>query len=273
VSQVITKEFLDSVYLKKGLSTWAIEKKFGLSRSRVYNALKKHDIVPRSIATSHIRYKRSDFSGDLHEKAYLLGFAIGDLRVRKLNGKQGETISIGCGSTKFAQIKLISKLFSRYGRVWKGKPDKRGAINIEAFVNRTFFFLLLENRDYKWCLKHKNYFFAFLAGFTDAEGSFYISNGQALVSWGNYDVAILDFIKKGLAKFGIVTPKIYQDNLKGFIGKHGYARNQNYSHLSCSRKELVKKLLQELGPFVLHQDKLSGMANLRRNLIIRGVKI
>jgi len=273
VGHIITKKFLISVYLKKGLSTWAIEKKFDLSRSRVYNALKKHDIVPRSIANSHIRYKRLNFSGDLHEKAYLLGFAIGDLRVRKLNGKRGETISIGCGSTKSAQIELISRLFSRYGRVWKGKPNKRGATNIEVFVNITFAFLLPDNRDYTWCLKYKKHFFAFLAGFTDAEGSFYISNGQAFVSWGNYNVAVLSFIKEGLEKFGIVTPKIYQDNLKGFVGKHGYARNQNYSHLSCSRKEQVRRLLQGLEPFVLHQDKRSDMANLRRNLIIRGVKI
>ena len=273
MSQVITKKFLSNVYLKKGLSTWAIEKKFGLSRSRVYNALKKHNIVPRSIANSHIRYKRLDFSGDKCEKAYLLGFAIGDLRVRTLNGKRGETISIGCGSTKSAQIKLIYNLFSKYGRVWRGKPDKRGVTNIEAFLNRTFYFLLPKIREYKWCIKHKKHFFAFLAGFTDAEGSFYISRGQAFVSWGNYDVAILNFIKKGLEKFGIVTHKICQDNLKGFIGKHGYVRNQNYSHLSCSRKKLVGKMLQELRPLILHQDKLSSMANLRRNLIMRGVQI
>lgn len=273
MSQIITKEFLENVYLKKGLSTWAIEKKFGFPRSRVYNALKRNDIIPRSIANSHIRYKRLDFNGDLCEKAYLLGFAVGDLRVRKLNGKQSETISIGCGSTKFAQIKLFYRLFSGYGRVWRGKPDKRGAINIEAFVNKTFSFLLPEFRDYKWCVKCKKHFFAFLAGFTDAEGSFYISNGQAFVSWGNYDAIILDFIKKGLDRFGIITQRIFQDSLKGFIGSHGYVRNNNYSHLTCGRKEMIRKLLQELEPFVLHQDKMKNMARLRKNLIMRGVKI
>ena len=269
MSTTITKAFLMDAYVRKSLSTWAIEKKFGIPRSRVYSLLKRYDIMPRTIVQSHVRYARADFSGDLCDKAYLIGFAIGDLRVRKHNGPQSGTISIGCGSTKPAQIRLITNLFSKYGRVWKGKPDKRGAINIEAFVNTTFSFLLPGICDYHWCIKHKKHFFAFLGGFTDAEDSFFISNNQAFVSWGNYDSKILRFIKTGLEKFGISTPKIYTDSLKGLVGSHGYARNENYHHLSCVRKEVVWTLLKELDPFLLHEDKRVKMTCLRKNLIMR----
>ena len=273
MQSILFKSFLKDTYVKRGMSTWTIEKKFGISRSTVYAALKRHGITTRSIAQSHIRYSRSDFSGDLCEKAYLIGFAIGDLRVRKLNGTKSTTISIGCGSTKSAQITLITDLFSTYGRVWKGKPDRRGAVNIEAFVNDSFSFLLPTVRNYLWCTRVKRHFFAFLSGFTDAEGSFFLSKNMARVAWGNYDSEVLTFIKTGLEKFGISTSKICTDSLKGLVGSHGYARNGNYSHLSCARKEMVAKLLKELEPFLRHGDKRSRMAHLRKNLIMRGICI
>ena len=267
---LVTKDFLIETYVKQGLSTWAIERKFGISRSTVYSQFKKHGISARNIAQSHILYARSDFSGDLKEKAYLLGFAIGDLRVRLHNGSASETISIACGSTKAAQIKLVQELFSKYGRVWEGKPDRRGATNVEAFVNRSFSFLLPTERDYSWCAENRNEFFAFLAGFTDAEGSFYISNGKAFISWGNYDLEILQFIHINLKRFGIETPKICTDSLKGYVGSHGYARNKNYSHISCCKKETLRALISELGPFLRHADKKQRLATIVTNLKMRG---
>lgn len=251
------------------MSTWAIEKKLGFTRSRVFNALKKHNIPTRTVAESHIKYKRSDFRGNLVERAYMIGFAIGDLRVRNHNGKNSETISIGCGSTKNAQVDLIEGLFSYYGRVWKGKPNARGVINIEAFVNKSFFFLLPERRDYAWCGRNKNHFFAFLAGFTDAEGSFYISNGKAFIAWGNYDEDILYFIRKGLITFGIETPKIYCDSLRGYVGTHGYKRNKNYCHVSICRKTEIDKLLRALKPYLRHKDKLQKLAVVEKNIKLR----
>lgn len=236
-------------------------------------ALKRHRIPTRNIAQAHIRYRRADFSGDMLERSYLLGFAVGDLRVRNHNGAHSETISIGCGSTKPAQIKLIEGLFSQYGRVWKGRPDKRGAINVEAFVNKSFSFLLPDTRDYKWCEKKREHFFSFLAGFTDAEGSLFLSNGKAFIAWGNYDVEVLNFIKTRLKKFGITIPKMHCDSLIGYIGKSGYTRNKQYWHLSCARKNTVKQLLDELEPFTLHSDKKKALVRLRRNLIMRGLPI
>lgn len=200
----------------------------------------------------------------------MLGFAIGDLRVRKLN-KNGSTISIGCGSTKHAQIALIEELFSPYGRIWKGRPDRRGAINIEAFVDMSFSFLLPSERQYQWCDGSRDSFFSFLAGFTDAEGSFYISNGKAFVAWGTYDMQVLGFIKTGLAKYMIHSPRLYRDSLRGFVGSHGYIRNKNYWHLSISRKAELQKLLPLLGSYLRHKDKRRALAQVNKNLIMRGI--
>ncbi len=267
----ITKKFLKKWYLEKKLSTWAIEKRFGMTRSRVYAALRLHDIPMRSIAQSHIRYRRSHFSGDELEKAYLIGFAIGDLRVRNHNGPKSETISIGCGSTQTAQISLFRNMFSNYGRVWQSRPNLRGAVNIEAWVDKSFSFLLPKQRSYSQYAKDPKLFFAFLAGFTDAEGSFFISANQARVSWGNYNTHVLGFIKNNLLKFGIETSKIVQDHLAGTVMGHGYVRNKNYHHLSCNRKVMIGELLGALEPYIRHENKRADMARLRKNLILRGV--
>lgn len=272
MAEVLDGEFLKKWYIDEKYSTWAIEKRFGYSRTRVYKALKKHGVPVRTLSASHIRYARTGFSGDSCEKAYLLGFAIGDLRVRRLN-KGGGTISIGCGSTKPAQIELIEKLFSGYGRVWKGAPDKRGAVNIEAFLNDTFSFLLPDAREYKWCANAEGTFFAFLAGFTDAEGSFFVSNGKAFISWGNYNVTILRFIRSNLLKFGIDAPALHRDSLKGFVGSHGYPRKKNYWHLTITRKAMLEKLLNQLSARLRHADKHRALVRVRQNLIMRGLSV
>jgi len=264
-----TKTFLWREYVKNKLSTWAIEKKFGIPRSAVYVALRRYGIQPRTLARSHLKYERSNFSGDIHEKSYLLGFAIGDLRIRRHNGSRSETISIGCGSTKSTQIRLIEELFSAYGRVWKGAPDRRGAVNIEAFVDNTFSFLLPDRRTYRWCSESRKTFFSFLAGFTDAEGSLYISNGKAFIAWGNYDEDILRFIQEGLKKFNIETPRICRDSLRGYKGSHGYLRRKNYYHLTCTRKEFLRTILVTLKPLIRHRDKMDMLEKALENIAMR----
>ncbi len=268
----LSKLFLEKVYLKDGLSTWAIEKKYGFSRSTVYNALKKFGIQPRTIAQSHIKYARADFSGDLEEKAYMIGFAIGDLRVRNHNKERSETISIACGSTKKAQIDLIENLFKKYGRVWRGEVSMKGVINVEAYVNKSFSFLLPDMREYIWCSKKEDYFFAFLAGFTDAEGSFYISNGKAFLAWGNYDKDVLTFIHSSLVYIGVEVPKIHCDKLKGTYGSHGYIRNGTYCHISICKKIQLMNIIQKLKPYLRHKDKLKRLAVIEKNIKLRNNK-
>lgn len=268
----LTREFLKKVYLHEKLSTWAIEKRYGYSRSSVFNALKKFDIQTRSIAQSHVKYERNNFSGNLEEKSYMLGFVIGDMRTRDHNKDRSETISIASGSTKLAQIDLIKGLFKPYGRVWIGRPNERGVVNVEAFVNKSFSFLLPKTRDYTWCADKKSHFYSFLAGFTDAEGSFFISGGKAFVSWGNYDEKLLQFIHTNLTNYGVEVPQIHSDKLKGYRGSHGYRRNADYYHLSICRKLELNKFVKEIKQYLRHKDKLKKLAEVEKNLKLRSNK-
>jgi len=263
----LTKNNLIKLYLNKKLSTWAIERQCKVSRSVIYQKLKKYDIQIRNIAQSHIHpYLRKDFSNNLVEKAYLIGFAIGDLRIRK-RGIKGETINIGCSSSKVAQIKLIENLFKQYGHIWIGTPNKRGIVSIEASVNSSFEFLLTNKKTASdWILKNNKYFLSFLAGFIDAEGSFFISRNQGCFSLGNYNKNLLKEIRDNLKKLGIDCGKLISDDLKGYVGRDGYKRNKNYWHLSCYSKKHLLKLINLIRPYMRHRDKIRDA-----NLVVQNI--
>lgn len=268
----LDKRELERLYIDKKLSTWAIERLTGESRSSIYRRLKESGVRIRNIVESHIRHKRNHFSGNVFEKAYLMGFAIGDLRVRKCGFKKSETISIACSSTKLAQIELIESLFSPYGYIWKSKPNKRKVVNIEAFVDLSFDFLLPSNIiNHDWVFADNRYFLPFLGGFTDAEGSIFISkrNNQAVISWGNYNHVLIAKIRNNFQGLGIKTGSIICDHLKGYRGQDGYRRQSDYYHLSCSRMKSLEQLLVLIKPFLKHEDKILALNQALKNIRLR----
>ena len=271
----LTKEQLQDLYITKGLSTWKIERLSGRSRSFVYAQLRKFGIPPRDISDSHVHYERKPFGGSGADKAYLIGFTIGDLRVRRNGGSRSKTISIACASTKPAQIELIERLYMPYGRIWKSRPNSRGVVSIEAFVDLSFGFLLPQNIKegvdsiFTKIFIKDEYFLSFIAGFTDAEGSAFISKNQATLSWGNYNQKILKRTKVKLAEMGIRTRKIVCDHLTGYQGKDGYRRSADYYHLSCGRKESLWRLLILLNPLLRHIDRRKAVERALRNIRIR----
>jgi len=148
----IPKNKLYDLYINKKLSTWKIEKKLKISRSTIHRKLKEYKIPIRDLATANMKYEKLNFSEDLIEKAYLIGFRIGDLRVRK-KYPNSRTIYVGCGSTILEQIYLLEELFNKYGRVWK--KEKNGKINFEAFLNGSFDFLLSKEAP-EWIFKKED---------------------------------------------------------------------------------------------------------------------
>jgi hypothetical protein len=253
-------------YEAEGLSTWEIEKRYGYSRSASYRLLKQYGIPIRSIAESHTRYPRKSFEGDAVMKAYLLGFAIGDLRMRHHNGPKSATISIACGTTSTAQIALIRDLFEPYGRVWVGRPNARGVMNIEAFVDHSFSFLLRDRIEYVWVAKDEHSFFSFLAGFTDAEGSYFFTKGRPRLSWGNYDYALLVFLREQLIDRGFRVSSMTSDHLAGYVSKEGYVRRQNYWHFTCAAQQSLLDLVSVLRRYTRHSEKLHKCDEIKAHL-------
>jgi len=255
-SNVPSKEELIKLYLKKKLSTWEIEKRYGYFRGTVYRKLKEFDINIRDRADSHILYPRKDFSGDLIEKAYLIGFRLGDLGVRKIYPKS-KTICVASGSTIKEQIDLIESLFKPYCRVWI-KETKNGKINIQAALNDSFSFLLSKQIPL-WVRNTPDTFFAFLAGFSDAEGTISLSKNMAYFSLGNYNKNLLYFIYKNLNKMNIFCNKPTSDKRKGKSNSEGYIYSENYCTLRLSRKDNLLRLLEKLKFFIKHPLKIKAL--------------
>lgn len=266
---VIPYSILKELHVDKKLSSRKIAKKYNCAYSTIDRKIKEHGFKIRKRAQAHIIYPRKSFSGNLLEKAYLIGFSMGDLRIRKIY-KNSETITVDCASTKSYQISLIKNLFKPYGRVWVSKIDEKGRRQIQAQLDLSFGFLLnLDgNIDY-WMLNDKKYFSAFLAGFTDAEGCFFISSGKAFYSLGNYNKKILNQIYKKLMKLGIHCSRLRSDNLKGYKDKQGYIRKKDYWSLRINRKQDLIRLFELVGPYLKHEKRRTDMDRAKRNIMER----
>jgi len=260
---------LESLYLDKKLSTWKIAELLKCGRSTIHRKLSKLSLA-RDISASHVRYARAHFAGNDDEKAYVMGFAIGDLRVRK-TGRESRTVKIDCGSTKKEQIDLIYSLFSKYGRVWISEPNACGKVQIEAFMDDSFGFLLNCREKIKWAI-HGKQFIPFLAGFTDAEGSIFITNGKAAFSLGNYDKELLELIRDGLQKRGIKPVYLYTARKKYPIAG-GYRQRQFYCFLKINKMETLLKFFNMLGPYIRHQKRKDDIQKALKHIALKGVKI
>lgn len=263
---------LEELYIDKKLSSRKIAKIYNCAYSTIDRKIKKYSFKLRNLAQAHIIYPRVNFSDNLLEKAYLIGFSMGDLRVRKIY-KNSETIVVDCGSTKLQQIYLIKNLFNPYGRIWISKRDKRGRRQIQAQLDLSFDFLLnLDGNIDDWILNNKDNFSAFLAGFTDAEGSFFLSSGKAFYSLGNYNKKILYQIYKKLMQLGIYCSEPRSDNKKGYKDKLGYRRRKNYWSLRINRKQSLIQLFELIGCYLKHDKRRTDMDRAKRNIIERNIK-
>jgi methionyl-tRNA synthetase len=261
----ISKQQLEDLYSNKKLSTWKIEKKLKIPRGTIHRKLKEFNIPTRDLATANIKYPRKDFSGDLLEKAYIIGFRIGDLGVRKIY-PNSRTISVASGSTIQEQIDLIRELFNPYAKIWMKKAGNK--INIQTGLNESFDFLLSKEAP-SWVWNNKNHFFSFFAGFIDAEGHIGIYNNMAKFSLGNYDHKLLLKIHNQLKDYGIKCSKLSSDNRKGKTNNEGYKYNSNYWQFRIHTKSELSKLFDGISPYIKHKQKIKALNMAVENINLR----
>ncbi|MDD4990234.1 MAG: LAGLIDADG family homing endonuclease [Candidatus Pacebacteria bacterium] len=271
---VISKSKLKDLYMKQHLSSRKIAKLYGCAYSTVDSKIRRFGFPIKTLAKAHIITPRRNFNGSNSDKAYLIGFAMGDLRVRKMY-PNSETILADCGSNKKEQIDLISDLFKPYGRVWiKENPSRENYLQIECSVNLSFDFLLkkrvlMDN----WILKNRNYFLAFLAGFTDAEGCVAISKlGQAFYSLGNYNYKLLGQIRSRLIKMGFRCGELTEAKTKGRKFGSGAIHNQNYWQLRVNRKLDLLKFFDLVSPYLKHRKRIDDIEKAKQNIALRNEK-
>lgn len=253
----VTKEQLFRWYHEEGKSTDDIAVLLGIDRANVIYWMKKLDVPRRSKSEALTKTWRADFSGDLEEKAYLLGFRLGDLHVYHLRPDSGRTIRVMCASSKDAQIRLIRSLFEPYVFV-NVTPKLDGKTGIDCYVNMSFDFLLPKQDEIEnWILSNERFSLAFLAGYIDAEGSFGIDmNGSANLKIDSYDVGILHQLHGILTRLDIVCPP---PNLIKSKENAKQKLNQDLWRLGVYRKSSMDRLCALLDVYLQHEDRRHDM--------------
>lgn len=274
----IPKDRVKLFYEKQKRPSAEIARIFSCNYATILNRLKEYNIKTRDICESHIKYPKKDFSGNLIEKAYLIGFRLGDLHVRRYE-KRGKVISIECASTHLEQISLIRNLFKNYGYVRISSPDKKGISRVQCSLNPSFNFLLnKQDKIDSWILSNKALFFSFLAGYTDAEGDIgvYFKN-KATLRIGTCDKNILSQIQKELFKAGISSTLVLEKHKGSRVNlpkidmhkKKQYKTSKDFWRLGVYRKKALLKLLNLLGPRLRHQRFKQRLLEVRDNIVSR----
>ncbi len=268
----IAKKVLFNLYNKQKLTQKQIAQRFGHSRYGIQRWMKIYNIKSRGDSISHTKYLKHNFSDNLMGKAYLIGFRLGDLNVYKIH----ELIQVRCSTTIYEQVVLIDKLFREYGNVhiWKAK---RGTYEIIVLLNKSFDFLLPKNDLIEdWILKNKIYFLSFLAGYADAEGSYYLRTPYykyAKSGWGvfeiqTYDKVIIQTISRELISMGIQN-KFSKSKIKGYKDKRGLRHNKDTWRITIVRKQSLWDFIRLIETYHRHANKLKDLKRVKDNLILR----
>lgn len=273
----ITRKGFWHLYHHRRLSLEKIAKIVHCSEGGLERKFKKYGLKPRTMKNRACKYVKKNFSGDPIEKAYLLGFRLGDLNVMK----RVNVIQVRCSSTVPAQIKLIKILFSKYSTpkitLRFNKKFKIPRWDIVFLVNKSFRFLLSkEDKIPRWITKSKRTFWAFFAGYTDAEGSFYLAKSTKGNKLWSAEFAIQTQQRKiicglweNMQKFEIYSPAPRISRKAGYIGGNGIKNNKDMWQFAVSKKASLWKLIHLLRPYIKHKNKVKKIKELEKNIILR----
>jgi hypothetical protein len=222
--------------------------------------------MPHGGRGPNLRYPRFDFSGVLTEQAYLVGFRQGDLHVELVVN----TIVVKCTSTRREQIELFRRLFAPYGHVYTDEATlirrKRQSIGMIARLNRTFDFLLdKQDRVPAWVLSRDDTFFAWTAGYLDAEGYFhtYTKRGYrtpaTCLEVRSYDAILLTRLGSEFNARGIVCAKASVRVPAGYVNGRGIRSNADLWGLGVHRHHALRLLIAQIEPYVKHGRRRRDM--------------
>jgi len=270
----LTKKGFEYLYYQRDLSLKKIANIVHCSESGLERRFKNYNLVSRGNKNRACKYKKKDFSGNLIEKAYLVGFRLGDLNVTKIVS----VIQVRCSTTIPAQVRLIKNLFAPYTTPYVTKA-KRGTYEIVCLVNRSFNFLLpKEDKIPKWIENNKKYFFSFLAGYSDAEGSFYFKKprkGGKIWTSGfeiqTQDKNIISDSASLLKKYSIVTNGPSISRCAGKIDKRGVINNKDIWRFGITKKESLWKFIHFLKLYLKHPNKVKKLYQFKENIKERNI--
>jgi len=259
---------IQRLYIDEHLSLNAVAAALGCSQGVVRRRLIAAGIERRQDG-GVARYIRRDFSGDLNEKAYLIGLRIGDLHVA-LEGRR--SIVVKCTSTRREQVDLFRLVFEPYGHVYTDEATlsmrERQSIGMQVALNLTFEFLLAKHDQVpEWILASDEPFFAFLGGYVDAEGYFrtYFHPKQSKplgrLEIRSYDAGLLTQLGEALNARGILCPPAQMCVPAGYTNSYDVRSNRDLWRLGVQRRKSLHQLITRLDDSVKHARRRRDMLN------------
>ncbi len=267
----IPKKDLLRLYYKEKKSKYTIGKMYNCSFKTVLNRMREYGMKPLSRSIIQSKYEKKDFSGDNIEKAYLIGFRLGDLNVYQ-TVKHSDVIVVRCHTTCDAQLQLMKKLFSKYGKVSFKMNKKTNSYHINCFLNRSFDFLLPKHdKVNSWISKNNSFSASFAAGYIDAEGNLGVYDKRARFKIDSYDKNILFWLYRWFLKNKVFCPKTKKIGVKNQIynKKMEYKYNNDLWRIRASEQYSLEKLFILIKPFLKHKNRLKDLNNCLKNLYER----
>ncbi len=261
----ISKEELVELYYGQKKSPYKIGKLYGCSFSTVTNRMKEYGLRPISRSIMQSKYEKQAFSGSDEEKAYMIGFRIGDLNVYQTVSRS-EVIVVRCHTTQKEQTDLVKKLFEKYGQVTIGGVK---SLYVNCFLDTSFDFLLKkEDGVNDWITKNANCSNNFAAGYIDAEGNIGVYDGRARFKVDSYDKNVIFWLYAWLLKNDIFCPEPIKIGEKNQIydKKLNYKYNKDLWRVRVSKQESLRKLFSTIKPLLRHSNRLAHLNKCLKNL-------
>lgn len=257
----ISTERLNYLYKKRGLSLKEIGQIYKMTPSGILKRTKKAKVVMRKSWESNTGVKKP-FNGNLEEKAYIIGFRLGDLGIRQSSPKT-KMIIVGSNTTKKDQILLMSNLFEKYSKIWVSNPNQKGVMSFSTILHPSFSFLLPKQDGIeKWICKNNKFMTSFVSGYIDAEGSFGVYNNRGKFRVGSYDKNILKQIHQWLLKLNIKSI-IELERIKK-IGQ-----NRDFWRITINDAPILHKLYKLLRYNLRHKKRLADFDKVEENVLLR----
>ncbi|MBI5401371.1 hypothetical protein HZB05_00900 [Candidatus Wolfebacteria bacterium] len=253
---------LKRLYIDDGLTSLDLAKKLNCSDATIRNKLHKLGVKLQPGGRRKFKYKKFPFNGSGTEKAYMFGFRVGDLNVYRPNPKS-KILVVRCHTTILDQVDVIKHLFGKYGMV-RISESKNNSYHVNCYLDLSFEFLIKKIFIPQWAKNNKTNSLAFIAGYTDAEGSFRLNQGKGRFKIDSYDYFVLSWMYNFLQRFNI-NVKFRRISKKGeSYGKGNW--NNDLWRLNINDANSLEKFINLISPFLLHRGRIKDAKMVLKNI-------
>jgi hypothetical protein len=258
------REEVVSAYLG-GESCLSIGRRAGVAAATVARHLRSWGVAMRTHAEALQPVGRVPCPKSRELRAYLLGFAWGDLAVQPPQGR-GITVGITSSTTHEAQVDLIRSAFEPFGKVYVFTCGSVRSLRVS--LDSSFRFLLAKYGGAvpPW-VAGPTVEAAFAAGYIDAEGSFGVYDGRARFKLDSCDHEVHSWLHAWLDRVGVP-----------FVGRvvercgerpNGLRLNRDLHRINVNDALGLARLVATIDPFARHERRRATMAAAVQNVVDR----